>query len=101
MGAEVDFQLKEKKISSVYIQPDRDTLFGVTYMVVSPEHPIIDKYKDEIKNWDEIAGIPRGRLRRNLILSVQSLQKIRPVYAIDGLNSSQPGKRKRDPDLGL
>ena len=35
-----------------------DTLFGVTYMVMSPEHPLIDKYKEDIKNWDEIAAYP-------------------------------------------
>ena len=31
-----------------------DTLFGVTFMVMAPEHPMLDKYKDRIKNWDEV-----------------------------------------------
>lgn len=53
-GAEVDFSIagKEDKLRVYTTRPD--TLFGATYMVVSPEHPIIDKYKDEITNWDEI-----------------------------------------------
>ena len=53
-GAEVDFAIagKEEKLRVYTTRPD--TLFGATYMVVSPEHPLIDKYKDEITNWDEI-----------------------------------------------
>ena len=53
-GAEVDFAIagKEDKLRVYTTRPD--TLFGATYMVVSPEHPLIDKNKDEITNWDEI-----------------------------------------------
>ncbi len=55
-GAEVDFALagKEEKLRVYTTRPD--TLFGATYMVVSPEHPLIDKYQDEITNWDEIVS---------------------------------------------
>ena len=55
-GAEVDFTLtgKDEKLRIYTTRPD--TLFGVTYMVVSPEHPVLDKYKDEIKNWDDIVA---------------------------------------------
>lgn len=55
-GAEVDFSIagKEDKLRVYTTRPD--TLFGATYMVVSPEHPIIDKYKEEITNWDEIVA---------------------------------------------
>ena len=55
-GAEVDFSIagKEDKLRVYTTRPD--TLFGATYMVVSPEHPIIDKYKDEITNWDDIVA---------------------------------------------
>ena len=44
-------------ISSRVYTTRPDTLFGATYMVISPEHPLIDKYKDEITNWDEIHDI--------------------------------------------
>ena len=55
-GAEVDFQLagKEEKLRIYTTRPD--TLFGVTYMVMSPEHPYIDQFKDEIENWEEVAA---------------------------------------------
>ena len=53
-GAEVEFQVagKEEKLTVYTTRPD--TLFGATYMVVSPEHPMLDKYKEDIKNWDAI-----------------------------------------------
>ena len=53
-GAEVDFAIAGKEDKLRIYTTRCDTLFGVTYMVVSPEHPYLDKYKDEIKNWDEI-----------------------------------------------
>ena len=55
-GAEVDFQIKDKEEKLRIYTTRPDTLFGVTYMVVSPEHPYLDKYKDEIKNLDEIVA---------------------------------------------
>ena len=46
-GAEVDFSIKGKEDKLRVYTTRCDTLFGVTYMVVSPEHPMIDKYKSE------------------------------------------------------
>ena len=37
-----------------------DTLFGVTYMVISPEHPYLQQWKDQIQNWDAVAAYHRG-----------------------------------------
>ncbi|MCI7098495.1 MAG: class I tRNA ligase family protein, partial [Lachnospiraceae bacterium] len=53
-GAEVDFKLAGKEETLRIYTTRPDTLFGVTYMVVSPEHPYIDQFKDEISNMDEI-----------------------------------------------
>lgn len=54
-GAFVNFSLKDipEKLRIYTTRPD--TLFGVTFMVIAPEHPIIDKYKDKIRNMDAIA----------------------------------------------
>ena len=54
VGAEVDFSIsgKEDKLKIFTTRPD--TLFGATYMVISPEHPIIEKYKDEITNYEDV-----------------------------------------------
>lgn len=58
-GAEMDFSIKAEgeKISSDKLRiftTRPDTIFGVSYMVVAPEHPIIEKYKDIISNWKEV-----------------------------------------------
>ena len=55
-GAEVDFSIKGKADKLRIYTTRCDTLFGVTYMVVSPEHPIIDKYKDEIPGIENLVG---------------------------------------------
>lgn len=53
-GAEVDFPIvnTEDKLRVYTTRPD--TIYGVTYMVISPEHPFVDKYKERIENIDEV-----------------------------------------------
>lgn len=53
-GVELSFAIKDsdKKINVFTTRPD--TLFGVTYMVLSPEHQLVQDLKDSIKNWDEV-----------------------------------------------
>ena len=53
-GMELDFDIDEvdDKLKVYTTRPD--TIFGVSYMVISPEHPLIEKYKDSIKNIDEV-----------------------------------------------
>ncbi len=53
-GAEVDFKLAGLDYSLRVFTTRADTLFGATYMVVSPEHPLIDKFADKISNMDEL-----------------------------------------------
>jgi len=52
-GAEVDFEITGGEKLTVYTTRP-DTLFGVTYMVIAPEHPLIENLKDIIQNMDEI-----------------------------------------------
>jgi len=52
-GAEVDFKTSEGDVLTVYTTRP-DTLFGATYMVISPEHPNIDKWADKIDNIDAV-----------------------------------------------
>ncbi|MCA9354593.1 MAG: class I tRNA ligase family protein [Candidatus Kaiserbacteria bacterium] len=52
-GAEIDFELSVgEKVTVFTTRPD--TLFGATYLVLAPEHELIEKYKDSIINWDEV-----------------------------------------------
>lgn len=52
-GAEVDFKTTTGDTLTIYTTRP-DTLFGATYMVISPEHPIIEKWADKLSNNDEI-----------------------------------------------
>lgn len=53
-GAEVDFSIKDTSDKLTVYTTRPDTLYGVTFMVVSPEHPIIDKMQDKIHNMEEV-----------------------------------------------
>lgn len=80
-GAEVDFQIKDTEDKLRIYTTRCDTLFGVTYMVVSPEHPYLDKYKDQIKTGRKSLHTA-SRLPESLILSGRSLQKTRLVWQL-------------------
>jgi leucyl-tRNA synthetase len=54
-GAEVDFYLTTGGYKIRVFTTRPDTLFGATYMVLSPEHPFIDELKDQVENWNEVA----------------------------------------------
>ena len=97
-GAEVDFPIKGTEDKLRIYTTRCDTLFGVTYMVVSPEHPYHGQIQgSRLKNWDEIAGIPRAGCQESLILSVQSLQRRRQVLQIEGLTAINPVNGKEIP----
>lgn len=95
-GAEVDFQLKgkEEKLRVYTTRPD--TLFGATYMVVSPEHPYIDKYKDEIKNWEEIVAY-RELAAKKSDFERTELAKEKTGVVIDGIVAVNPVNGKEIP----
>lgn len=95
-GAEVDFQIagKEDKLTVYTTRPD--TLFGATYMVVSPEHPVLDKYKDEIKNWDEIVAY-REQASRKSDFERSELAKEKTGVEINGLKAVDPVNDKEIP----
>ena len=64
-GAEVDFTLtgKDEKLRIYTTRPD--TLFGVTYMVMSPEHPLINKWADKITNMDEVTAYKQEAAKKS------------------------------------
>ena len=95
-GAEVDFQVKDKEEKLRIYTTRPDTLFGVTYMVVSPEHPMIDKYKDEIKNWDDVVAY-REMASRKSDFERTELAKDKTGVMIDGLSAVNPVNGKEIP----
>ena len=95
-GAEVDFQLKDKEEKLRIYTTRPDTLFGVTYMVVSPEHPYLDKYKEEIANWDEIVAY-REMAARKSDFERTELAKEKTGVEIQGLTAVNPVNGKEIP----
>ena len=95
-GAEVEFQVagKEEKLTVYTTRPD--TLFGATYMVVSPEHPMLDKYKEDIKNWDAIQDY-REQAAKKSDFERSELAKEKTGVAIDGLSAINPVNEKEIP----
>ena len=88
-GAEVDFVLKDKEDKLTVYTTRPDTLFGVTYMVMSPEHPLIDKYKDEIKNFDEVVAY-REMASRKSDFERTELAKDKTGVMLDGITAVNP-----------
>ena len=95
-GGEVDFSIKDKEDKLRIYTTRPDTLFGVTYMVVSPEHPVIDKYKDEIGNWDAIVEY-REMAARKSDFERTELAKDKTGICIDGLTAINPVNSKEIP----
>ena len=95
-GAEVDFAItgKEDKLRIYTTRPD--TLFGATYMVVSPEHPMIEKYKDEIGNYEELVAY-REQAAKKSDFERTELAKDKTGVQIQGLTATNPVNGKEIP----
>ena len=88
-GAEVDFAVagSDRKIRVYTTRPD--TLFGATYMVLAPEHPLLDEMKDRIKNWDEVLAY-RAQAARKSDFERTELQKDKTGVELKGLRAVNP-----------
>lgn len=89
-GAEVNFQIAGTDDKLLIYTTRADTMFGATYMVVSPEHPVIEKYRDRILNMDEVSDyqkqaalksdFERGELAKEKTgVEVKGLRAVNPV----------------------
>ncbi len=95
-GAEVDFKIKGKEETLRIYTTRPDTLFGVTYMVLSPEHPYLDKFKDEITNMDEILAY-REEAAKKSDFERSELAKEKTGVEIKGLKAINPVNGKEIP----
>ena len=95
-GAEVDFQIKDREEKLRIYTTRPDTLFGATYMVVSPEHPMIDKYKESITNWDAIQEYRENAARKS-DFERSELVKDKTGVPLGGLCAINPVNNKEIP----
>ena len=95
-GAEVDFQLTApgEKIRVYTTRPD--TLFGATYMVLSPEHPMVDKLKDQITNYDACQAYRQEAARKSDFERAE-LNKDKTGVQLEGVRAVNPVTGKEIP----
>ena len=95
-GAFVDFTVKEngEKLRVYTTRPD--TLYGVTFMVIAPEHPMIEKYKDSIANYNELEDYKKECAKKSEFERTQ-LVKDKTGVCIQGLTAINPITEKEIP----
>ena len=95
-GAFVNFQVDglDEQLRIYTTRPD--TLYGVTFMVIAPEHPLIDQYKDQIKNFGEIQAY-RDVCAKKTEFERTQLVKEKTGVCIDGLTAVNPVNGKKIP----
>ncbi len=87
-GAEVDFKATTGETLTVYTTR-ADTLFGVSYMVISPEHPFLENWKDKVENWDEIEAYRQEAARKSDFERTE-MAKDKTGVRIQGIHAIHP-----------
>ncbi len=92
-GAEVKFKLSTGDEMIVYTTR-ADTLFGATYTVMSPEHPLIEKMKDSITNYDEVLAYKteaakKSEFERTELAKEKTGVKLDGIYAVNPANGAK------------
>jgi leucyl-tRNA synthetase len=95
-GAEVNFKLKDKDEALTVYTTRPDTLFGATYMVISPEHPLIEKYKADITNYDEIVAYKEQAAKKSDFERTE-LAKDKTGVCVKGISAINPVNGKEIP----
>lgn len=95
-GAFVNFTVKENGEQLRIYTTRPDTLYGVTFMVIAPEHPIIEKYRDKIANIDELDAYKAECAKKSEFERTQ-LVKDKTGVKIDGLTAINPVTEKEVP----
>ena len=94
-GTEVTFKTNTEDDITVYTTRV-DTLFGVTYTVISPEHPLLKKWKPLIKNWEEVAAYQEAAARKS-DFERGELNKEKTGVRLDGIEVINPANGKAVP----
>lgn len=89
VGAEVNFKLKDTEDVLKVFTTRCDTLYGVTFMVMSPEHPFLEKYQDRIKNIDELKAYQDAAKAKSEIERTDE-SKEKTGIKLDGLEAVNP-----------
>ena len=86
-GAEVDFKVEDETLRIFTTRPD--TIYGATFMVVAPEHPIIEKMNEKIENMDEVIAY-REKAKEKTEFERTELSKEKTGVRLKGINAINP-----------
>ncbi len=95
-GAFVDFKVKENGETLRVYTTRPDTLYGVTFMVIAPEHPMIEKYRDSIRNIDAL-DVYKAECAKKSEFERTQLVKDKTGVKIEGLTGINPITEKEVP----
>lgn len=95
-GAEIDFSIidSDEKLRVFTTRPD--TIYGATYMVIAPEHPVIEKLKDKIENYDEIIAY-KNEANKKSDFERSEMNKDKTGVEIKGLKAFNPISKEEIP----
>lgn len=88
-GANVNFNIKDTEDKLTVYTTRPDTIFGVSYMVISPEHPILEVYKKKISNYNEVTAY-QEEARKKSDFERAELNKDKTGVRLDGLSAINP-----------
>ena len=94
-GAEVDFTTTTGDTLTIYTTR-ADTLYGATYMVISPEHPLIEKWADKLGNMDEVRAYQAAAARKSDFERTE-VAKDKTGVLLDGVKAINPVNNKEIP----
>lgn len=94
-GAEVDFKTTTGDNLTIYTTR-ADTLYGATYMVISPEHPLIEKWEDKLSNMDAIREYQAAAARKSDFERTE-VAKDKTGIKLEGINAINPVNNKEIP----
>ena len=96
VGAFVNFRLKDIPEALEIYTTRCDTLYGVTFMVIAPEHPMLDKYRARIENWDEVEAY-RAACAKKTEFERTQLSKEKTGVRLKGFSAINPVSGKEIP----
>ena len=95
-GANVNFAIKDSDYKLTVYTTRPDTIFGVSYMVISPEHPALDEFKEKITNFDEIVSY-QEEARKKSDFERAELNKDKTGVMLEGITAINPLSGKEIP----
>lgn len=95
-GANVNFAIKDSDYKLTVYTTRPDTIFGVSYMVISPEHPALDEFKEKITNFDEVVSY-QEEARKKSDFERAELNKDKTGVILEGITAINPLSGKEIP----